>query len=147
MALTTITPKKLLKVIIIKVSKGSLINWVSRENRLVLEQLAQTTGAGKDKIIILVIDRAGWHTSQQVVVPQGIILEPLPPYSPELQPAERLWCLTDEPLANKTFDSLEELEEILLDRCQILSSMESEIKNLTFYHWWPDANNLEIPSP
>ena len=44
--------------------------------------------------------------SESVVVPQGIYLEPLPPYSPELQPAERLWQLSDEPLVNKSFDTL-----------------------------------------
>ncbi len=33
----------------------------------------------------------------------------LPPYSPELQPAERLWPLVDAPIANRTFDSIEEL--------------------------------------
>jgi transposase len=31
--------------------------------------------------------------SEQVVVPEGIYLEALPAYSPELQPAERLWQL------------------------------------------------------
>lgn len=105
---------------------------------LILEQFAQVTGAGKDKKILLVIDRAGWHTSEKVIIPEGIILEPLPPYSPELQPAERLWCLTDEPLANKTFKTLDELEEVLSERCQILSEMTEQIKNITNYHWWPD---------
>ncbi|WP_353735218.1 hypothetical protein [Okeania sp. SIO2C2] len=42
---------------------------------------------------MLVEDRAGWHRSQKVKVPLGIIREDLPPYSPELQPAERLWAL------------------------------------------------------
>jgi transposase len=88
---------------------------------LILEQFAKTTGVGSDKKVLLVIDRAGWHTSQNVIIPEGIILEPLPPYSPELQPAERLWCLTDEPLVNKTFETLDELEEVLAERCQILS--------------------------
>jgi transposase len=44
-----------------------------------------------DKLLrSLVVDRARWHTSEKVVVPEGIFLEYLPPYSPELQPAERL---------------------------------------------------------
>jgi len=40
---------------------------------------------------------------------KGIELEFLPPYSPELQPAERLWCLVDEPLINEHFSTLSEL--------------------------------------
>lgn len=56
-----------------------------------LEVFAQQAGAGADKQILLVMDGAGWHRSNKVVVPEGIHLELLPPYSPELQPAERLW--------------------------------------------------------
>ncbi|WP_346294159.1 IS630 family transposase [Sphaerothrix gracilis] len=56
-----------------------------------LANFAHEVGAGPHKHILLVIDGAGWHCSQTVVVPEGIHLEVLPPYSPELQPAERLW--------------------------------------------------------
>jgi transposase len=44
----------------------------------------------------------------------------LPAYSPELQPAERLWPLTNEPIANRCFESLDELEAVLFDRCRRL---------------------------
>lgn len=47
---------------------------------LVLE-FAKETGAGDEKNILLVVDRAGWHMSEKVVLPPGIFLEPLPPYS------------------------------------------------------------------
>ena len=78
--------------------------------------------------------------SEKVVLPEGILLEPLPPYSPELQPAERLWCLVDEPLVNKSFDKIENLSEVLMERCQILSTtMTDQIKELTDYHWWPET--------
>ena len=40
----------------------------------------------------------------------------LPPYSPEVQPAERLWPLSNEPLANRVFPSLNELEEVQAER-------------------------------
>ncbi|WP_445240191.1 transposase [Microcoleus vaginatus] len=48
-------------------------------------------------MILLVMDRAGWHISERLVIPSGICVEYLPAYSPELQPAERLWSVTDEP--------------------------------------------------
>jgi hypothetical protein len=56
----------------------------------VLKDFAQHFRAGKNKRIILTLDQAGWHLSHQLEVPEGIHLVPLPPYSPELQPAERL---------------------------------------------------------
>lgn len=80
-------------------------------------------------------DNAGWHRSQKVQIPLGIEVEFLPPYSPELQPAERLWKLVDEPLVNECFESLDEIEELLVKRCNILSNMKEEIRNLTNYHW------------
>ena len=39
----------------------------------------------------LVLDRAGWHLSDDLVVPDNLTLLPLPPYSPELNPVERVW--------------------------------------------------------
>jgi transposase len=74
-----------------------------------LADLAQHFGVGKNKRIILVVERAGWHSRSQVKVPKGIHLFFLPAYSPELQPAERLWPLTNEPIANRCFESLDEL--------------------------------------
>ncbi|NEP42945.1 MAG: hypothetical protein F6K35_28450 [Okeania sp. SIO2H7] len=79
---------------------------------LVYETVAVDAGLSETKKIILVEDRAGWHRSQKVKVPLGIIREYLPPYSPELQLAERLWALVDEPLINRHFESIEEMEEI-----------------------------------
>ena len=63
------------------------------------------------------------------------MLDFLPAYSPELQPAERLWSLVDEPLVNEYFETIEEIEEILITRCQYLETMTNEIKNLTNYHF------------
>ncbi len=102
---------------------------------LVFQTFAADVGASAEKIILLVEDNAGWHRSKQVKLPFGIIEEFLPPYSPELQPAERLWSLVDEPLVNEHFQTLEELEEVLAIRCRVLQEMRREIKNLTDYHW------------
>jgi transposase len=71
----------------------------------------------------------------------------LPPYSPELQPAERLWQLVDEPIVNQTPESIEVLEEIIGQRCCVLSEdFQDEIRALTNYHWWPQSHNL-FPYP
>ena len=69
------------------------IEWLN----LVLKNFAEQTVAVQSKIILLVMDRAGWHRSERVVLPSGIYVEYLPPYSPELHPAERLWSVADEP--------------------------------------------------
>ena len=58
--------------------------------------------------------------SPQVIVPEGLHLEFMPSHSPELQPTERLWPLVNEPIANRSFQNLDELEEVLFQRCQVL---------------------------
>lgn len=75
---------------------------------LALAAFAQEQGAGPHKQILLVLDQAGWHKSGDLVVPEGLHLPFLPSHSPELQPAERLWPLPNEPLSNRVFSSLDE---------------------------------------
>jgi transposase len=102
-----------------------------------LAHFAREVGAGQDTHILLVLDQAGWHMSGKVEIPAGIELVPLPSHSPELQPAERLWPLTNEPLANRSFTSLDELDMVLGTRCVTLSQMPELIRSYTRYHWWP----------
>jgi transposase len=102
------------------------------------------SGVGLSKRIVLALDQAGWHTSPQLQVPEGIHLISMPPYSPELQPAERLWPLINESfnesLANQAFESIAEVEELVYQRCQRLFIQTELIQGLTSYHEWPDLD-------
>lgn len=54
---------------------------------------------------VLVMDQAGWHVSRRLEVPDNITILLLPPYSPELNPVERLWAyLRSHFLANRVYD-------------------------------------------
>ena len=106
---------------------------------LALEEFAREFGLGPRKRVVLVIDQAGWHISPELRIPEGITLYPLLPYTPELQPAERLWPLLNESIAHEALDSLDELEARLSGRCVALLDRPQTIKALTRYHWWPQA--------
>jgi transposase len=106
--------------------------------QLSLENFARAESIGKRKQVILIIDKAPWHTSSNLNVPKGIHLLPLPTASPEMQPSERLWPLLNEGLANKSFETIAKLECTMSRRCCQLSSQQEIIRKLTFYHWWPD---------
>ena len=54
-----------------------------------LDAFAETIANGEH--VALVLDGAGWHGSKTLRVPPNITLVPLPPYSPELNPVERVW--------------------------------------------------------
>jgi transposase len=86
-----------------------------------LALFAREAGAGRERILVLGLDNAGWHTAPNLVVPDGIRLVYLPRYSPELQPAEHLWPVLDEPLANQYFETLADLEHVVTERCRVLN--------------------------
>lgn len=46
---------------------------------MVLEAFARARGAGRRKWVLVVLDRAGWHTSSKLRVPPGVGLVFLPP--------------------------------------------------------------------
>jgi transposase len=66
--------------------------------------------AGPEVQIILVLDRAGWHRAKALQVPENLTLWHLPPYSPELNPVERLWAyLRSHYLSNRAYRDYDEL--------------------------------------
>ena len=59
---------------------------------------------------VLIMDQAGWHKSRALELPENITTLLLPPYSPELNPVERLWAyLRSHYLANRVFDDYQHL--------------------------------------
>ena len=62
----------------------------------------------------LVVDRAGWHMTEKLVVPANITIVPLPAKCPELNPAENVWqFLRDNWLSNCVFKSYDDI----VDHC------------------------------
>lgn len=65
---------------------------------------------GADVHVVLVMDQAGWHMSKGLRVPENITLLHLPPYSPELNPIERLWSwLKSHQLSNRVYADYDDL--------------------------------------
>jgi len=102
-----------------------------------LKLFAEEAGIGPLRRAVVVLDGAGWHTAGDLVVPDGVHLVFLPAYSPELQPAERIWPVINEEIANRTFVDLPELMTAIDSRCAHLNTHRDDIKNRTLYHWWP----------
>lgn len=102
-----------------------------------LAAFATAVGASPRKQIVVVLDRAGWHSTQRLRVPDHVHLLFLPPYSPELQPAEHLWPLTNTVLVNRHFASIEELEETQAQRCVRLQAQPQLVRSTALFQWWP----------
>lgn len=105
-----------------------------------LALFAREAGAARDRIIILVLDGAGYHTLP-LAVPDGIRLVYLPAYTPELQPAETLWVHVDEPIVNKHFETIAEIDAVVAERCVALANDRDLIRGQAGFHWWPKRAN------
>ena len=65
---------------------------------------------GPDEHAVLIMDQAGWHKARALVVPDNITILYLPPYSPELNPVERLWAyVRSHYLSNRAYDDYQHL--------------------------------------
>jgi transposase len=89
-----------------------------------------------DEHIVMVLDQASWHRSQELVLPENMTLLPLPPYSPELNPVEQLWkTLRTHWFANTVFSSMEALEDRLVQALRELENSPQRIQTLAGFDW------------
>ena len=59
---------------------------------------------------VLIIDRAGWHTTGRLEIPSNITLMFLPPRAPELNPVENIWqFMRDNWLSNRIFKTYDDI--------------------------------------
>lgn len=66
--------------------------------------------AGPATHVVLILDGAGWHVANGLKVPANLTLLHLPPYSPELNPVERVWAyLRSHYLSNRVYHDYDEL--------------------------------------
>jgi transposase len=82
----------------------------------------------------MVLDGAGWHGAKALAVPPNVTLVPLPPYSPQLNPMERVWLYLRE-----RFLSLRVLEgyDAIVDACcaawNTIAEDANRIRSLCLY--------------
>ena len=100
-----------------------------------LAAFAAWADPGREKVLVVLVDNAGGHTAKKLVVPANVRLYPLPPCTPELQPAEHLWPLVREAVANRTFDHLVGLAAKLRRRCDYLADNPEIVKGAVGFHW------------
>ena len=86
--------------------------------------------------ILMIMDRAGWHKSKSLKVPENMRLHFLPPYSPELNPVEHIWDeLKEKGFHNRVFSSLEALENHLFNELRELEDSPEITKSIVSWPW------------
>jgi hypothetical protein len=92
------------------------------------------------------LDQAGWHRSNDLVIPANITLMPLPPYSPELNPVERIWEYLKERFLSHRL--LNDFDAIVDAACTAWNKLTAETGRLASLTWLPSAPKAaDAPAP
>jgi transposase len=90
---------------------------------------------------VMILDQAGWHGSNALAVPANITLVPLPSYSPELNPVERVWLyLKERFLSHRLLADYDAIVEAACAAWTRLLAEAGRIKSLCSYPWIPTVN-------
>jgi hypothetical protein len=102
---------------------------------LALGEFARWADPGGTKILVVLVDNAGWHVAGRLATPPNVVLHRLPPCTPELQPAEPLWPLVREVVANRGFEDLGVMQPVLVDRCCWLIDHPEVVRGAVGFQW------------
>jgi transposase len=102
---------------------------------LALEEFGRWADPADEKLLVLLVDNAGWHVAKRLARPQNVVLHRLPPCTPELPPAEPLWPLVREVVANEGYDDPEAMEPVLVGRCRWLIDHPEVVRGAVGFHW------------
>jgi transposase-like protein len=98
--------------------------------------LAEVAQRHTDEFIFMVLDGAGWHTAGDLAIPERMRLEPLPSWSPQLNPTEHLWEEVREKwLANRLFSDLLAVERQLVRGLVSLEQNRPQVASLAGFNW------------
>lgn len=91
---------------------------------------------GPNDHVVLVLDGAGWHVSKKLCVPENINLLVLPPYSPELNPIERLWLyIKSHYTSNRAYADYDELVKVVGDAYRAMLPTPDLLKSICNCPW------------
>lgn len=116
---------------------GVTKEWVAR----FLVEVAKEVGQHQ---AVVVLDQASSHRAH-ITWPAPLAPLLLPPYSPELNPAEQLFRVLRAALANRIFATLAELEDALTAPLQRFWDAPARLYQLTAYPWWRTGVDAMMP--
>ncbi len=84
-----------------------------------------------NELKVIIIDNAGFHSTKNIVIPANIVLINIPPYSPELNPSEKIWGYLKQKYKNRVFESIEMVKVWLCGSVRN-ELTEKRIKSITY---------------
>ncbi len=83
---------------------------------------------------VMVLDNGAFHKSKSLKIPENIVLIFLPPYSPEINPAEKVWWLLKREFVCQTFKTMNDLKKHIDESIRKTISVET-IKSLCSFDY------------
>lgn len=103
--------------------------------------LQQVSQAHREEFIVMVVDGASSHRSQELDIPENIRLHRLPGYSPELNPQEHLWDeLREKEFPNRVFESMKGVVSQLEAGLPRMAANTQSLRSLTAWPWIVSLN-------
>lgn len=96
--------------------------------------LDEFSNQSPDEFKILILDNGAFHKAKHLKIPANIGLLFIPPYSPELNPAEKMWRHFKDQIATEVFKSLDRLSDRITEVIKNLK--ESTVKSITGYKYY-----------
>jgi len=100
-----------------------------------LSEFAAWADPRGEKLVVLIVDNAGWHRAKKLAIPPNVLLHRLPPATPELQPVEPLWSLIRETVANRGFRYIGHLRMAVRRRCRWLAQNPETVRGRVGFAW------------
>ena len=102
--------------------------------QLHLEEISRTVAAKAHAVVVM--DRAGWHKTDKLKVPNNLTIILLPPRSPELNPVENIWqYLRQTWLSNRVFETYDAILDAGCDAWQNLIARPETIMSIGTRDW------------
>lgn len=79
-----------------------------------------------NELKVVVLDNGAFHKAKRLVVPDNIILIFLPPFSPELNPSEKMWAKFKRPFTNTVYKTLNHVSKFITEQVQNLKKEETK---------------------
>ena len=82
------------------------------------------------------MDKAPWHTTGKLMIPENMTIVFLPPYSPQLNPVEHLWKeIREKFFANRVFADIGAVEDQLFDALVYMNSHPEIVQSFAGFSW------------
>jgi transposase len=82
---------------------------------------------------VIVLDNGAFHKARTLAIPDNIILIFLPPYSPELNPAEKIWAKFKRDFTNRLFKTMDSLNDYVCGLAKELTTQE--VRSITAFKY------------